>query len=49
MQDGKINLSENLTQEILNYLLQRPCGEVLGIVNRLFIEIKENKNGQPIS
>lgn len=41
-------ISEDLTNKILQYLLTRPCGEVLELVTRLLVELKE-KNGQPIS
>lgn len=49
-QDGKVRISENLIQELMNYLLRKPCGEVIDLVNRLFIELKENEsNGKSIS
>ena len=57
MQDGKVKISEDLMRGLVEYLLQRPCGEVIELVNRLLIEIKgidnqnlkENEVGKSVS
>lgn len=49
MQDGKVKLSEDLVKGVMEYLLRQPCGEVIGIVNRLLIELKENEVGKSVS